>query len=96
MLTARWKLGIERLLGKRRVATRLPIFSIALLGCALSLPAHVAKVAGVKFDETSQLSAGVPQLVLNGAGIRKKFFVKVYVGALYLPKKVTSPVRNAG
>jgi hypothetical protein len=28
--------------------------------------------------------------MLNGAGTRKKFFVKVYVGALYLPKKVTS------
>ena len=26
-------------------------------------------------------------LQLNGAGIRKKFFVSVYVGALYLPEK---------
>jgi hypothetical protein len=28
-------------------------------------------------------------LVLNGAGIRKKFFVKVYVGALYLPQRAS-------
>lgn len=26
------------------------------------------------------------RLLLNGAGVRKKFFVKVYVGALYLPE----------
>jgi hypothetical protein len=29
-------------------------------------------------------------LVLNGAGVRTKLFVKVYVGALYLPSKQTS------
>lgn len=26
-------------------------------------------------------------LILNGAGIRSKFFISVYIGALYLPKK---------
>lgn len=33
------------------------------------------------------LTAGNVPLVLNGAGVREKFFVKVYAGALYLQKK---------
>lgn len=42
-------------------------------------------VAGVKLDDT--VSVNGQNLVLNGAGIRKKFFIKVYVGALYLAAK---------
>jgi hypothetical protein len=30
-------------------------------------------------------------LVLNGLGLRKKFFIKVYVGGLYLPAKNPNP-----
>lgn len=29
-------------------------------------------------------------LILNGAGIRSKFFISVYIGALYLPNKQTT------
>jgi len=32
-------------------------------------------------------SAVEPSLVLNGSGIRKKFFIKVYKGSLFLPAK---------
>lgn len=32
---------------------------------------------------------GKEQLILNGAGLRKKYFVKVYAGGLYLRKKET-------
>ena len=42
-------------------------------------------VAGVKLDDSVGVNG--QNLVLNGAGIRKKFFIKVYVGALYLPAK---------
>ena len=45
-------------------------------------------VAGVNVPET--LSIDNNTLVLNGAGVRKKFFIKVYVGALYLPAKKSS------
>jgi len=38
------------------------------------------EIAGVTVPET--VSIADRTLVLNGAGIRKKFFVKVYVGAL--------------
>jgi hypothetical protein len=44
------------------------------------------ELAGVTLPETVALGAR-PPLVLNGAGIRSKFFIKVYVGALYLPAR---------
>lgn len=53
------------------------------LGATLSFAtAHAVEIAGVLVPETASLDDA--QLVLNGAGVRKKFFVKVYVGALYL------------
>jgi len=48
-------------------------------------PAVAEKVGGVNLDET--LQAGKDNLVLNGAGIRKKAFLKIYVGGLYLKEK---------
>src|SRR5438445_246628 len=42
-------------------------------------------VAGVKLDDTVNVNG--QNLLLNGAGIRKKLFIKVYVGALYLQAK---------
>ena len=46
---------------------------------------NAMEVEGVKLDE--KVSVGKSQLVLNGAGVRSKFIVDVYVGALYLPAK---------
>lgn len=40
---------------------------------------------GVEIPDSVTLDDGT-RLVLNGAGIRKRLFVKVYVGALYLPQ----------
>jgi len=37
-----------------------------------------------------RIAPDAPELVLNGAGVRTRFFVKVYVGALYLPEKRTT------
>ena len=51
-------------------------------------PAQAAEVGGIRIDEHAKL--GSTDLVLNGAGIRTKLFFKVYVGALYLPKKTNS------
>jgi hypothetical protein len=56
--------------------------ALALLALAAALPASAREVAGVKLDDAVEV-AGQP-LRLNGAGIRKRFVVKVYVGALYL------------
>jgi hypothetical protein len=59
--------------------------------------AIAAEVEGVKISE--QVEVGDVVLELNGAGLRKKYFVKVYVGALYLPEKTSSSdqaIRMAG
>jgi len=46
------------------------------------------EIAGVNVPETVTIKN--KGLILNGAGIRKKLFVKVYVGALYLTDKRTT------
>lgn len=59
---------------------------------ALSLTAAVsagaATVAGVNIPDTASVNG--QNLVLNGAGLRSKLFIKVYTGALYLPAKQTN------
>lgn len=58
----------------------------ALLAALLASPGlHAAEVAGVKIDERAHV--GNSELVLNGAGLRSKLFIKLYVGALYVPQK---------
>jgi hypothetical protein len=42
-----------------------------------------ATVAGVNVPDKADVAG--QKLTLNGAGLRKKYFIKVYVGALYLP-----------
>jgi len=62
----------------------------ALLATLLAVPGlHAAEVAGIRVDE--KLRVGNSELLLNGAGLRSRFFVKVYVGALYVSEKATSP-----
>jgi hypothetical protein len=56
-----------------------------LLALAIALPVFAATVADVKLEDS--ISVNGQNLVLNGAGLRKKFFIKVYVGGLYLPTK---------
>ncbi len=62
--------------------------AVALSFLLMSTQAFGLEVAGV--DVAPTVSAGQKTLVLNGAGIRKKFVIKVYVGALYLEKKAAS------
>jgi len=45
------------------------------------------EIAGVNLEDKIQLTPDGPVLVLNGAGIREKFFFNIYVAGLYLPKK---------
>ena len=51
--------------------------------------ASAAEVAGIKLDERTRL--GTCELVLNGAGLRRKAFFKIYVAGLYLTEKRTTP-----
>ena len=62
---------------------------LAILLLALSLPALAAlEVGDVKFDDTAKVGAG--DTVINGAGMRKRAFFKVYAIGLYLPQKAAS------
>jgi hypothetical protein len=63
---------------------RLPIL-IFLAAALLAVPAHARQVSGVEMPETME-STGV-SLLLNGAGVRTRFFVDVYVGGLYLKQR---------
>ncbi|MBW2501820.1 MAG: chalcone isomerase family protein [Deltaproteobacteria bacterium] len=55
---------------------------------AAGRPAIARVIAGVDVPPTVTL--GSEELVLNGAGIRVKLFMKIYVGALYLKARQTS------
>jgi len=55
---------------------------------AFPLAALAAEVAGVKLED--KLRVGPAELVLNGAGVRTRLVVKVYVGGLYLTEKKTT------
>lgn len=61
--------------------------TILLLAAALPLAAAAAEVAGVKLADKARLDPNGPELVLNGAGVRTRLVVKVYVGGLYLTEK---------
>ena len=63
---------------------------LLLLLTLLAAPALAAEVAGVKVDDRAKVEAS--ELVLNGAGLRTKYLLKVYVSGLYLTEKRT----NAG
>ncbi|HEY6096611.1 MAG TPA: chalcone isomerase family protein [Candidatus Deferrimicrobium sp.] len=63
----------------------------ALSFLLLSSQAFALDVAGVNVAPT--VSAHGKTLTLNGSGIRKKLFFKVYVGSLYTERKVTTPAQ---
>src|SRR5438067_5322682 len=59
-----------------------------LLSLAFAVPALALTLAGVTLEDHA--TAAGQTLVLNGAGLRKKLFIKVYVAGLYLPAKQSS------
>ncbi|MDB5809955.1 MAG: chalcone isomerase [Betaproteobacteria bacterium] len=65
------------------------IWAAVLLVAAVGFStARAADIDGIKIEDKVVLAKGVPELVLNGAGLRHKFaFIKVYIGSLYLAQK---------
>lgn len=63
---------------------RALIFTLALLFVSV---VQGIEVEGVSLPDSVEVSGTTLQL--NGAGVRTKFFFDIYVGALYLPAKVT-------
>ncbi len=70
-----------------RLAAKPRALLLAL--CLATGAIQAAEVAGVKIDDTAKV--GGSELVLNGAGLRSKLFIKVYVGALYVGQKANTP-----
>jgi hypothetical protein len=66
---------------------------LAILLLTLSLPALAAlEVAGVKFDDKAKVGAG--DTVINGAGMRKRAFFKVYaMGCTCRRRRPPPPMR---
>ncbi len=63
---------------KRLLILVIAVFSLSATGVA-------RKIGGISMPET--LRAGKDTLILNGAGVRTKFFMDIYVGGLFLKKK---------
>jgi hypothetical protein len=59
------------------------LFAIAFI--LISFTSGDMEIGGITMPDT--LKAGDSNLILNGAGIRTKFFLKLYVGGLYLQNK---------
>jgi len=62
-------------------------FIIAVATLVFAAGAFAFEVAGVKVDDKATVAG--QELVLNGAGMRTKVFLKIYVGSLYVPAKAT-------
>jgi hypothetical protein len=60
----------------------------AVLALSIAADGRAMEVSGVQLEDSTTL-AGTP-LVLNGAGLRTKLMLKIYVVGLYLPAKTTS------
>jgi len=66
--------------------------SLGVLGALMvTSRCNAIEVAGINMPDV--LEMGQSKLILNGAGVRDKFFFKVYVGALYLEQKRSDPVK---
>lgn len=72
----------------RRTTNLLHFILFALLLCLTGLSHAASEIAGVTFPE--KINLGSSELQLNGAGMRAKFFLKVYAIGLYLNEKKTS------
>ena len=69
-------------------SVKRPLATLLLACAALAAWAQPLEVEGVKLEATSQL--GAAKLQLNGAGLRTKVFIKVYVAGLYMPQKANT------
>lgn len=61
---------------------------LMVLVCLSAGGAMAVEVAGLQIPD--RLELGSETVVLNGSGIRTKFFFKIYVGSLYVAQPVTT------
>ena len=68
-------------------------FFILVILLLINVSLAAKDLAGVNIPESVQLSGYEKPLLLNGAGIRKKLFMNIYLAALYLPERQSSPAK---
>ena len=66
---------------------RLILYVLAFI--MITIPCLAREVGGIHIPDTLELDGS--RLTLNGSGIREKFFIDIYVGALYLRHKNSHP-----
>lgn len=77
---------------RRDVVTAAIALTAAATGSTAWLPAVQAQtreVEGFRFDAAARV--GGTDLVLNGVGVRRRFFIPVYVAGLYVPERSSDP-----
>jgi len=72
--------------------------ALAVLLLLGSAPVAARELGGINIPDSLTLDGEKTPLILNGAGYRKKLFIKVYIGALYLPQadSQAEAILNAG
>jgi long-chain acyl-CoA synthetase len=60
---------------------------VLVAGALLSTAAFAADIGGARLDDRTTVAG--QELVLNGAGVRKRVVFNVYVASLYLPQKAS-------
>lgn len=61
-----------------------------LIACLMFISTgNTAELGGVFVDDEITVENG-EKLILNGSGLREKFWVDIYVGSLYLPEKTSN------
>lgn len=73
---------------RRSLIAAIPAFALPLPIATLA-QSTATDVNGVKFDNEIMLRGN--KLLLNGAGTRYKFVVKVYAAGLYVPARISTP-----
>ena len=64
--------------------------SAAVLAAGMPLAqAQLREVEGFRFENSIRL--GGSDLVLNGIGVRRRFYLPIYVAALYVPQRSSDP-----
>ena len=67
---------------------RKAVLAVMFFAAAASQASAAVDVAGIKYEDS--LTVGGKELLLNGAGVRNKFVIKVYAAGLYLQKPETT------
>lgn len=75
-------LQFPRMLLPRLLLPGLLLPGLLLAALLLAAPLQAATMEGVTLDDS--ISVADATLTRNGTGIRKRFFIKLYVGSLYL------------